>query len=139
LAAGLIEVIERATLGAGMTSYLPPDSLITYWSTTSWSGVAVAVVTGAGGALLVVLNRSVLTAGVMIALALVPSWSLAVAALVARDVRLAGSAMFRWVLGAVLVVAASLVVLAVKRRHDGRALVGSDDEHADRPEVAAEA
>ncbi|MDP8959525.1 MAG: DUF389 domain-containing protein, partial [Actinomycetota bacterium] len=138
LAAGIIEVFEGAALGAGMTSYLPPDSLITYWSTTSWSGVAVAIVAGAGGALLVMLNRQVLTAGIMIALALVPSWSLAVAALVAYDVRLAGSAMFRWVLEAVLVVVASLVVLAVKRRGAGRALPGSDDEHAGHGEVAAE-
>ncbi len=90
LAAGLIKVFEGAVLNAGMGSYLPPGSLITYWSTTSWSGVAVAVVAGAGGALLVTLNRAVLTAGVMIALALVPSWSLAVAALVAGDVGLAG-------------------------------------------------
>jgi uncharacterized membrane protein len=130
-------VFEGAALGVGVTSYLSPDSLITYWRTTSWTGVAVTVAAGACGALLVLLNRSVLTAGVMIALALVPSWSLSVAALVAGDAGLAGSALFRWVVEAVFVVVASVVVLAVKRRTAGRQLPGSEDQEAERPEVAA--
>jgi hypothetical protein len=126
LAAGLTLAFQGSPLGAEVASYLPPDSLISYWSTTSWSGVAVAIVAGAGGALLIALSRPVLTAGVMIALALVPSWSLTVAALLAGDVGLAASAGFRWAVEAVLVIASSLVVLAAKRRGDGRALPGSD-------------
>lgn len=116
LAAALTNIFTGDALGGDVTSYLPSDTLIQYWSTTSWSGLLVALVAGAGGALLVVLNRPVLTAGVMIALALVPSWSLAAAALVNGDLDLAASALLRWTLELALVMVSSVVVFTAKRR-----------------------
>lgn len=116
LAAAVTSIFAGDALGSDVSSYLPSDSLVRYWSTTSWSGLFVAFVAGAGGALLVLLNRSVLTAGVMIALALVPSWSLAAAALVDGDLDLASSALLRWTLEVALVMASSVVVLVAKRR-----------------------
>lgn len=104
----------------GTSSYLPSDSLVPYFSTVTWTSAFVAVVAGAGGAVLLVANRSVLTAGVMIALALVPSLSVASMALVDLDLTLAGRGVVRWLVDAVLVTAASAVVFSIKRRTDGR-------------------
>lgn len=104
----------------GTSSYLPSDSLVPYFSTVTWTSAFVAVVAGAGGAVLLVANRSVLTAGVMIALALVPSLSVASMALVDLDLALAGRGVVRWLVDAVLVTAASAFVFSIKRQTDGR-------------------
>lgn len=126
LAAGAgATALISTVLGAGpfdtsTSSYLPSDSLVPYFSTVSWTSVFIAVVAGAGGAVLLVANRSVLTAGVMIALALVPSLSVACMALVDLDPALAGRGLVRWLVDAVLVTVASAVVFAIKRRSDGR-------------------
>lgn len=135
LAAGLTQLFEGDALGRPVTSYLPPASLLEYWSSTSWSGMAVATVAGAGGALVVLLNRAVLTAGVMVALALVPSWSLAVAALIAGEIGIAASAGFRWLVEVALVLVASAIVLVVKRRRDGVAVSTADEQERNHPSL----
>lgn len=116
LGAVLTRIATGTALGRDLTSYLPQDSLVRYWSTPSWSGLVIAFVAGAGGAVIVLQNRSVLTAGVMIALALVPSWSLAVAGAVDGELDIAAAALLRWTLELALVLVSSAVVLAVKRR-----------------------
>lgn len=82
------------------------------------------MVTGLGGALLLVTNRRVLTAGVMIALGLVPALSLAATALLAGDVELAVRSLGRWTVDAAVVTATSAAVFFWHRRHDGRASTG---------------
>lgn len=57
-------------------SYLAKDSLISYWMSASAASYMVSVLAAAAGALLIIGQRSVLTAGVMIALALIPSASI---------------------------------------------------------------
>lgn len=54
-------------------SYLARDALIRYWTQTTAASYLVSVVAGVAGALLIIGQRSVLTAGVMIALSLIPS------------------------------------------------------------------
>ena len=124
-AGGAVAAVLSAVLGAGPLSpgsgsYLPASDLVSYFSTTSWTGVAVAVIAGGGGALLLVINRRVLTAGVMIALALIPSLALAAMALVAADLPLAGRATARFLVDAVLVTVMSALVFLGQRLHDGR-------------------
>jgi hypothetical protein len=101
-------------------SYFAADALVTYWSTTTWPGVAVGAAAALCGGILVTLNRTVLTAGVMVALALVPSISLVPMALVAGEVAVAGAALLRFAIEVALVLVGTFVVFAYKRRQDGR-------------------
>ena len=111
-------------LAVGTGSYLPWSTLIDYFSTTSWTRWAVAVVAGLGGALLLVINRRVLTAGVMIALGLIPALTLAAMAVVAGDVELALRSLGRCTVDATVVTATSAAVFHWHRRHDGRSSAG---------------
>lgn len=117
-------IFGSGALEAGTGSYLDPSVLVTYFSTTSWVSWAVAVVAGRGGALLLVTNRRVLTAGVMIALGLVPTLTLAAMALVAGKPELLLLSLGRWAVDASTGTATSAAVLLWHRRHDGRAATG---------------
>lgn len=119
-AAGLSLLLGGSALDARVDGYLEPGPLLAYWSTTTWPGVAVGVVAGAGGGLLMSINRTVLTAGVMVALALVPSASLVSMGLIAGDLALAAGALLRFVIEAALVIAGCTVVFILKRRVDRR-------------------
>jgi hypothetical protein len=130
LAAGaLLAAISSGLLGAGPLDagedhYLAAGDLLTYWTTTSWTGVAVGAAAGVCGGILISLNRTVLTAGVMVALALVPTATLVPMALVAGDVGLAASAGLRFLVEVALVVAGTTLVFVFKRRRDRRRTSG---------------
>jgi hypothetical protein len=104
-------------------TYLAADQLVTYWSTISWPGISVGAVAGVAGGLLMAINRTVLTAGVMVALALVPSIALAPMALVAGDPVLAGQALARFGVEVVLVLVGTSAVFVAKHRNDERRTV----------------
>jgi hypothetical protein len=106
--------------GGGEATYLLSEDLVTYWSTITWTGVAVGMVAGVAGGLLMAINRTVLTAGVMVALALVPTAALVPMALVAGDVTLAGQALARFAVEVVLVLVTIAGVFLFKTRSDGR-------------------
>ena len=121
-AKGYAALVAGALLGVlvlrwtGVSSaYMPPSTLFDYWSSIGPSTVFVALIAGAAGAMLVVTNRSVLTAGVMVALALVPTPIIAAFALLEGDFALAGRAGLRWLLEAGLVLLASYAVFGWKR------------------------
>lgn len=127
----LLEAYGALLLGAGATSmvmlllgsdprgdassYLPAGVLIGYWSSITPTGVVVALLAGAAGAVLIASNRSVLTAGVMVALALVPGMTIAAIGLTTLDFGLAAAGAARWLLDVALVAVASALVLSVKR------------------------
>ena len=114
-------------LGAGLTllvlktvdSGTPPDlaqrSLVRYWTTLTPAGIVLSIIASAAGALVVVTQRSVLTVGVMIALALIPGMSIASMALVAGDPQLAVQGLVRWAVDALAVVAVGAVVVGLKQ------------------------
>lgn len=106
----------------GSSSYLPAGILVDYWTTISPMSLAVAAVAGIAGALLVASHRSVLTAGVMVALALVPGATIAGIGLTSLDVGLAAQGAARWLVEVALVTGASMAVFALKRAtvHRGR-------------------
>jgi uncharacterized membrane protein len=117
-----------AALVIGLVDPSPPveleaDSWVRYWSTFTPEGVVVSAFAGMAGAVVVTGQRSVLTAGVMIALALIPSMSIVGMALVSGDFALAGRG--RWLLDVVLVMLAGALVLGLKQRflHRHRALI----------------
>lgn len=110
----------ESPLRAGLPSYLEEGTLVAYWTTITWTGVAVGAVAGVCGGLLMSINRTVLTAGVMVALALVPSASLVTMAMVAGDVGMAGAALVRFLVEVALVLLGSAVVFGGKRYLDRR-------------------
>lgn len=89
---------------------------VQYWSTINVAGAYSSLLGALAGAVVIAGLRSVLTTGVMITLALVPSMSLVGMALVDGSLSLVGGAALRWGIDVVLVLVASLVVLALKRR-----------------------
>ena len=88
---------------------------IRYWSSLSPSSAVVALCAGAAGAVVVTAGRSVLTAGVMIALALVPTMTITGMALAAADFALATEAAGRWLVDAVSVIVAGGLVFIAKQ------------------------
>lgn len=122
-AASILSVLLGASaLDSGASGYLGADPLVSYWTTTTWVGVAVGAVAAICGGLLLAINRTVLTAGVMVALALVPTAAIVPMALVAGDPALAGRAGLRFLIEVGLVVAGTGLVFARKLRHDRREL-----------------
>lgn len=97
---------------------------IRYWSTLSAPSVFVSLAAGAAGAMVVTAGRTVLTAGVMIALALVPTMAITGMALAAGDFSLAAEAAGRWLVDVVSVIAAGALVFVVKQAliHNRRGL-----------------
>lgn len=93
---------------------------VQYWSSIQFSSVLVALGAGAAGAAIIAAQRSVLTAGVMIALALVPSASIVGMALVAGEFPLAANGLLRWCVDAGCVVLAGGLVFLLKRYHSHR-------------------
>lgn len=101
---------------------LAARSWIDYWSSVTPAGVIVSLCAGAAGTAVVAAQRSVLSAGVMVALALVPTMTIAGMAIVAGNPQMAAGGLTRWAVEAVCVLAASTVVLWLKqifihRRH----------------------
>jgi hypothetical protein len=97
-------------------SYHEPYELIRYWTKLSPTSLAVDLFAGAAGAVLVATGRSVLTAGVMIALALVPAATLIGVGVILGDPSLAGVGAARWIIDVAFVIGASALVFHWKRR-----------------------
>lgn len=88
---------------------------VRYWTEVPTSGVIVALFAAAAGTVIVTGQRSVLTTGVMIALALIPSMSIAGMGVVSGDLELAGRGFLRWLVDAGVVLVVSAAVLRMKR------------------------
>jgi uncharacterized membrane protein len=91
---------------------------VRFWSTITATGVltsAFAAAAAAAGAIVISGQRSVLTTGVMIALALIPSLTITGMAAVVGDLPLTGRGVARWAVDVVLVMAFSAVVIGIKR------------------------
>lgn len=123
-AAVLSTLFGASGIDAGGDSYLGADELVLYWSTITWGGIAVGAVAAVCGGLLLAINRTVLTAGVMVALALVPTAALVPMALVAGDPGLAGRAGLRFLVEVGLVLLGTALVFVSKRRSDRREVTG---------------
>lgn len=106
------------------TTELRTRSWVQFWSTLTATGVVASAFAAAAGAVVISGQRSVLTTGVMIALALIPSMTIVGMAVAVGDFALAGRGFVRWAVDAGLVVLLSAAVLVVKRLylHRHRAL-----------------
>lgn len=122
-----LALLQGTPLSPEADTYLTSQSFVTYWTTVNWTTLVVAAAGGVGGGLLIVANRRVLTTGIVIALAFVPSLSLAVLELSLGQPELAVRGMFRWAVDVVMVVIACSGVFLVKRRIDRRLIAGRND------------
>ncbi|GAA4363243.1 DUF389 domain-containing protein [Hymenobacter saemangeumensis] len=121
LAALVLRAIGQDTLD-GSASYLKEGTLLAYWTTITPASLLASATASFAGALVIATHKSVLTAGVMIALALVPTATLTGMALVEGEWDIAGQAALRWLLEVLLVIGLSVVVIiwkkgAVQRRN----------------------
>jgi hypothetical protein len=116
-AAGAALLVRAASqpLLTGAGGYFPSEPLFSYWTTLTLSSAVITCAGALGGAILVATDRSVLTAGVMIALALIPSAAIIGVGLVAGDLGLAGRALLRWGIEVLLIAASSGVFWTVYR------------------------
>jgi hypothetical protein len=119
----VLRVTGYGALGAGST-YLSSSSLVSYWTTITLTGVAASVAAAVGGAILVAAGRAVLTGGVMIALALIPSMTVMGMAAVAGDWTMAAMGGVRWVIDVTCVLLMSLLVMGWKRQRGHRRTSG---------------
>lgn len=98
----------------------PPADLtsrggVLFWTTLNPSGVLVALAAGTAGAIVVSSRRTVFAAGVMVALALVPSASLVGMGLVLGQPDIALQGLGRWSVEVACVLLAGAVVMGAKR------------------------
>lgn len=115
LTAVLLRVTGYEALDAG-SSYLTANALVSYWTTITFPSVAASAAAAVAGAILVAAGRAVLTGGVMIALALIPSMTVLGMAVVAGNWTLAAAGGTRWLIDVTCVLLLSLLVLGWKRK-----------------------
>ncbi len=89
---------------------------VSFWSSITFTSLWVSFFGGIAGAVVISAQKSVLTTGVMVTLALIPSMSLIGMGLIAGDVGLMGMAFLRWALDAVLVIMMCAMVFGLKHR-----------------------
>ena len=119
MAAAALTTLALQALGQdtldGKASYLAEGALLSYWTKITVSSVIVSAAAGFAGALVIAAHKSVLTAGVMIALALIPTASLTGMALAVGEFHIAQQAALRWLLDVALVAASSVFVFLWKK------------------------
>lgn len=96
-------------------SYLPGRALLNYWMTMSPASLLTATLASIAGAILVATGRSVLTAGVMVALALVPAAAMVGMGAAEADVNLLTQGVLRWLVEGALVALFAMAVFGWKR------------------------
>lgn len=116
LAAGaLLALLALRAIDPAASTDLATRQWVVYWSRVTGSGVLLAAVAGLAGAFTVAAQRAVLTAEVMIALALIPGMAIAAMAVGTGDLRLAAEGLGRWAVDAAAVVVAGTGVLGAKQ------------------------
>jgi uncharacterized membrane protein len=129
----LLQALGKSALGSE-ASYLPAGVLISYWTSITIPGIVVTAAAGTAGAILIATDRAILTAGVMVGLALVPGAAITGLAAASGDVHLAGRGATRWLMEVAIVLIVSLLVLAWKqaRLHRRPSLLQSDQQQPSR-------
>ncbi len=132
LVAGAAVSVYPALYFAGMsTADLPQGYWAGYWSSVKGSGVMTSILVAVAGGIIVSTRMKVLSTGVMVALALVPSASLVGMGIVTGNLDLAFGGLKRFLTDVAAVLVAGGLVLALKRRMQyRRRLVGQEGAEA---------
>ena len=99
----------------GTSTYLSSGSLVNYWMSFSPTSIMVSIVASLVGGIIIMSNKSLLTAGVMVALALIPSGTLVGMWLFEGNFELAGKALVRLLLEIAIVAVFTAVIFLWKR------------------------
>lgn len=99
----------------GSSSYLNSGVLLEYWSNISATSILVSIIASLAGGLIIMSNKSLLTAGVMVALALIPAGALLGIALVDGNFELAGKSAIKLLLEIGIVALFTGLIFAWKR------------------------
>ncbi len=99
----------------GETSYLPAGVLISYWTSITFPSLLVSAVASVAGGLVIATHRSILTAGVMIALALVPTATVMGMGIATGELYIAWKAFLRWIIEIGFVTLISALVFTWKK------------------------
>ena len=113
----IISVMILAAVDPTRSADLETRSWVQFWSTLTPTGIVASTFAAAAGAFVISGQRSVLTTGVMIALALIPSMAIVGMGIAVGDFSLAGRGFVRWAVDAALVVLVSATVLYLKRAY----------------------
>lgn len=97
------------------SSYLPAGILVSYWTNITAPSVLVSLVSGVVGTILVATGRSVLTAGVMVALSLVPGAAIIGMGAVAGNLDALIGGALRWIVDVLMVTVTAYLVFSWKR------------------------
>lgn len=121
LAAGaLLAMFILTAVDPAASTNLETRGWVQFWSTITPAGLVTSMFAAAAGAVVISAQRSVLTTGVMVALALVPSMAVAAMAVGVGDLSLAARGLARWGADVALVIGISALVLVVKRMYPHR-------------------
>ena len=96
-------------------TYLSKGALLSYWTSISITSLLVSAVAAAAGALLIIGQRAVLTAGVMIALALVPAATIFAMGISTANPSLLMTGLSRFVIEVAIVFLVSVLVFSCNR------------------------
>lgn len=95
--------------------YVSSSALMTYYSSLSGSSLLSSATAATAGVILTAAYRSILTAGAMVGLSLVPSAAMIGMGIVAGDLEFAGKALVRWLSEIGIVFAVSILIFSYKR------------------------
>lgn len=115
VAGGIIIKLLGKEVFPGSSSYLENGVLLEYWSTITATSLIVSVIASLAGGLIIMSNKSLLTAGVMVALALIPAGALIGLGLLEGNFALAGKGATRLLLEIGIVAFFSGFIFAWKR------------------------
>ena len=99
----------------GASGSFRDNQWVAFWSSITFTSLWVSAFGAIAGAVVISAQKSVLTTGVMVTLALIPSMSLVGMGLVVGDLGLMGMGLLRWCLDALLVVVLCGLVFALKQ------------------------
>ena len=118
---GYLVLVAGGAAAWPLVGLVKPDALdlaarpwVQYWSTIPPTSFLVALAAGATGAAIISAQRAVLTTGVMITLALIPSMGVVGLALADFDLPLAGRGLLRWAVDAGCVLVGGGAIFLVK-------------------------
>lgn len=103
-------------VGPGAPGDLATHEWVGFWASLSPSGVLLALLGGAAGVITISADRPVLTAGVLVALALIPSMAIAGMGVATWNLELAAQGIYRWAVDVVGILIAGSAVILWKRQ-----------------------
>lgn len=99
----------------GSSTYLPEGALVEYWSTITSTSIIVSIFVSLAGGIIIMTNKSMLTAGVMVALALIPTGSLFGMALLEGRYEMAQTSFIRFLLEICIVAIVTGIIFLWKK------------------------